>query len=107
MSTSGHTITHLTPVPPSHAYMMNPLSTNKTQTLGHHIQPQSLDEEIDEAGNGEAGVDIGLGGGRWVQAVFWDLRVRESHILRSQTLRAKPYPNFNTPGPGRKMSART
>ena len=107
MSTSGHTIAHLTPVPPSHAYMMNPLSTNKTQTLGHHIQPQSLDEEIDEAGNGEAGVDIGLGGGRWVQAVFWDLCVRESHILRSQTLRAKPYPNFNTPGPGRKMSAKT
>ena len=105
MSTSGDTIAHLTPVPPSHAYMMNPLSTNKTQTPGHHIQPQILDEKIDETGNGEAGVDIGLGGGQWVQAVFWDLC--ESHILRSQTLRAKPYPNFNTSGPGRKMSAKT
>ena len=40
-----------------------------------------------------------------MQATFWDLR--ESHILRSQTLRAKPYPNFNTSGPGRKMSAKT
>ena len=48
MSTSGHTIAHLTPALPSHAYMMNPLSTNKTQFPGYHIQPQILDEEIGE-----------------------------------------------------------
>ena len=69
MSTSGHTIAHLTPVPQSHAYM-DPLSINKTQSPGYHIQPQILDEEIGEACADEVGVDIGLGGGRWVQAVF-------------------------------------
>ena len=102
MSTSGHNIAHLTPVPPSHAYM-NPLSINKTQSPGYHIQPQFLDEEIGEACAGEVGVDVGLGGGRCFP-MFWDLR--ESHILRSQTLCAKPFYNFNTSGPGQKMSAR-
>ena len=63
MSTSGHTITHLTPAPQSHSYM-DPPSTNETLSPGYHIQPQILDEEIGEACAGEAGVDIGLGGAR-------------------------------------------
>ena len=63
MSTSGHTIAHLTPAPQSHSYM-DPLSTNETQSPGYHIQPQILDEEIGEACNGEVGVDICLGGAR-------------------------------------------
>ena len=63
MSTSGHTIYHLTLVPQSHSYM-DPLSINETQSPGYHIQPQILDEEIGEACAGEVGVDIGLGGVR-------------------------------------------
>ena len=70
VSTSGHTIAHLTPIPTSHAYM-DPLLINKTQSPGYHIQPQIVDEEMGEAGGGEAGVDIDLGGGWQVRTVFF------------------------------------
>ena len=69
-STSGRTIAHLTPLPTSNAYM-DPLLINKTQSPGHNIQPQIVDEKIGEAGGGEAGVDIGLGGRRQVRMVFF------------------------------------
>ena len=69
-STSERTITHLTPLPTSNAYM-DPLLINKTQSPGYHIQPQIVDEKIGEAGGGEAGVDIGLGGRRQVRMVFF------------------------------------
>ena len=69
-STSGRTIAHLTPFPTSNAYM-DPLLINKTQSPGYNIQPQIVDEKIGEAGGGEAGVVIGLGGRRQVRMVFF------------------------------------
>ena len=69
-STSERTITHLTPLPTSNAYM-DPLLINKTRSPGHNIQPQIVDEKVGEAGGGESDVDIDLGGGRQVRTVFF------------------------------------
>ena len=81
-TTSERTITHLTPLPTSNAYM-DPLLINKTQSPGCHIQPQIVDEEMGEAGGGESGVGIDLGGGRQVRTVLFGV-TRISYASQSE-----------------------